>query len=335
MRHAFRIAVIDHSFHAQTKSTEFIFDILAECGEVDRLYCDRWQGGPGVDIAAIRRQGYDAVVFIQQMYHPRELARVADPRKIVLVPMYDAVAGWTAEAWRRYRSFPIVSFSSTLDQIATAGGCRSAYIRYFPDCKRAERRLDSETKSGWHVFFWERQPSISWATVKTLLGDLPIAKLWYKPCPDPGASASTITAEDRARYSIQEVGWLPSRDDYLRLVAQSHIYVAPRPHEGIGMSFLEAMAMGTVVVAPNHATMNEYIVHGRNGVLYDVANPRPAFRECDIRKMMERVEADTVRYRSDWQVGRAAFQAIVLEACARRVPKGLAITKWLGSLVGR
>jgi len=36
------------------------------------------------------------------------------------------------------------------------------------------------------------------------------------------------------------------------------------------MSFLEAMAMGKCVIAPNVGTMNEYIISGINGVLYDI-----------------------------------------------------------------
>jgi glycosyltransferase involved in cell wall biosynthesis len=41
------------------------------------------------------------------------------------------------------------------------------------------------------------------------------------------------------------------------------------------MSFVEAMAQGKFIVAPDHPTMNEYIVHGVNGLLYNPGDPRP------------------------------------------------------------
>jgi glycosyltransferase involved in cell wall biosynthesis len=41
------------------------------------------------------------------------------------------------------------------------------------------------------------------------------------------------------------------------------------------MSFLEAMAMGKCVVAPNNPTMNEYINDGVTGYLYDPDSPEP------------------------------------------------------------
>ena len=52
------------------------------------------------------------------------------------------------------------------------------------------------------------------------------------------------------------------------------------------MSFLEAMAMGRAVIAPNQATMNEYIKDGENGYLYDLGNPEPLMLK-DVRKVQK------------------------------------------------
>jgi hypothetical protein len=41
------------------------------------------------------------------------------------------------------------------------------------------------------------------------------------------------------------------------------------------MSFLEAMALGMVAIAPDGSTMNEYIKSDVNGFLYDPDNPVP------------------------------------------------------------
>jgi glycosyltransferase involved in cell wall biosynthesis len=60
----------------------------------------------------------------------------------------------------------------------------------------------------------------------------------------------------------------------LDLIKEKGIYIAPRELEGIGMSFLEAMAIGKAVIAVNNPTMNEYIEHGKNGYLFDLKNPK-------------------------------------------------------------
>ena len=53
-----------------------------------------------------------------------------------------------------------------------------------------------------------------------------------------------------------------------RAMDAAAFYIAPRVYEGIGMSFLEAMARGRCVVAADHPTMNEYIEHGKTGFLF-------------------------------------------------------------------
>ena len=53
-----------------------------------------------------------------------------------------------------------------------------------------------------------------------------------------------------------------------RAIDAAAFYIAPRVQEGIGMSFLEAMARGRCVVAADHPTMNEYIEHGKTGFLF-------------------------------------------------------------------
>ena len=55
---------------------------------------------------------------------------------------------------------------------------------------------------------------------------------------------------------------------------QCNIFIAPRKFEGVGVSFLEAMARGIVVIAPDNPTMNEYIEHNKNGYLYDWKDPK-------------------------------------------------------------
>jgi glycosyltransferase involved in cell wall biosynthesis len=53
------------------------------------------------------------------------------------------------------------------------------------------------------------------------------------------------------------------------MLKKSNIYIAPRKIEGIGISFLEAMSLGLVVIAYNYGTMNEYIKHNYNGYLFN------------------------------------------------------------------
>jgi glycosyltransferase involved in cell wall biosynthesis len=87
-------------------------------------------------------------------------------------------------------------------------------------------------------------------------------------------ATSLPTAEETTQWNITTSRWFEQPSDYAVLLQRFQIYFAPRRFEGIGMSFLEAMALGMAVVAPNNPTMNEYLVSGHNGFLYDPEHPQ-------------------------------------------------------------
>jgi glycosyltransferase involved in cell wall biosynthesis len=93
----------------------------------------------------------------------------------------------------------------------------------------------------------------------------------YRSAPDPYFKEEALSKEDIEKYKLQIIRdtKFDSQEKYLELLKNSNIYIAPRTIEGIGISFLEAMAIGMVVVAYNTGTMNEYITHNYNGYLFD------------------------------------------------------------------
>jgi hypothetical protein len=304
-----RLALIDHSFHRKTQSTHFFLDCY---------YCERWNGGPAVNLHAVRFADYDLVIFFQQLYSRSEMQCLGDPQRVVLVPMYDAVVGWPTRKWKDYRGYHFISFSTAVHNALLLAGCESLNVRYFSDlpasCVPPAPSLNREVT----VMFWQRLPEISWRVVRTLLSRLPIKRVVYKRCPDPGASCEPIPKEDIRRFNVQEIPWLSSQLEYLRLVAECDIFIAPRRYEGIGMSFLEAMALGKIVVAPDHPTMNEYITHGHNGVLYDLNNPRPCIAASDIDRLAMNVSPSVKRYATEWLRSRVAIKEMICQVAATK-----------------
>jgi glycosyltransferase involved in cell wall biosynthesis len=65
------------------------------------------------------------------------------------------------------------------------------------------------------------------------------------------------------------------------VIKEKAIFIAPRDYEGIGLSFLEAMAMGKAVIAVDNPTMNEYIADGETGYLFDLNN----IKEIDLSNL--------------------------------------------------
>ena len=58
-------------------------------------------------------------------------------------------------------------------------------------------------------------------------------------------------------------------EEYADLLGSCGLFAAPRRKEGIGLSFLDAMARGAFVLGYDSPTMNEYIRHAETGWLFN------------------------------------------------------------------
>jgi hypothetical protein len=267
-----RIAFCGHSHHRTTGSSGFVLELLRERGAVEVLWDDAWRNGAALDLAPVLGGGFDAVVVWQMEDVALRLAG-AGLGNVTFFPMYDGCHARPDAFWRALAPLKVVCFSSTLHEHVQRLGVRSRFARYFPEPDPARRASGEPGLAG---YFWQRQQDVTWATVRALLGDARFERFTLQGAVDPGYGVLVApSAEDAARFSIRRTGWFPSRAEALTELARHNVYFAPRLREGIGMSFLEAMAMGFLVVAPDRPTMNEYIVSGVNGLLYDPANPRP------------------------------------------------------------
>lgn len=151
-----------------------------------------------------------------------------------------------------------ISFSRHLHQRLAGLGLVCHWLQYAPDpCEFSEVSWEG----GSRAYFWERVPTeLDKLAAEKLRMALGVGSLKVRPLCD----LKVQSAED---LPSQPSHWL-DRCDYLQTLAQFNVFIAPRRHEGIGLSFLEAMAMGMCVLAENESTANEYIVSGKNGVLY-------------------------------------------------------------------
>lgn len=266
-----RIAYLGNLFHQRTRSMEFFVELLQERHEVDFYWGLPKNQCREIDLHAIRERGYDGLVCWQVMLPPRELARAVPPRNVIMVPMWDMAHRFTDRAWRKYDGFRFVSFCGALHRRLESLRIRSWRVQYYPqpvpDPPAGEERP--------RVFFWQRRDEITWDLLRILLQGNPTSEVVLHKAVDPHGTYVAPTAKDRSTYSIRETDWFPSQQDYWNQLAGTDVFVAPRIREGIGLSFLEAMAMGKCVVAADAPTMNEYIEHGVTGLLFDPENPQP------------------------------------------------------------
>jgi len=260
------VAFLANSFHlSKTKSANFFIDLLQESfGNVAVIpNKDAW--------LEIPKKTWDLIVVWQHRYPPKELEAFG-AKNIVLVPMYDDTP-LDREFWEQYRAFKVFCFSSTIEKRLIAYGLSAWGSQYFPDSTLWPQ---VDWSHGLRAFFWPRTRKIDWKVVQRLIGDTAFEHIHIHWTPDVhGDVPSPISEAAKRSGSIEVSSWFRDAQDYRTALARSNVFFASRVAEGIGMSFLEAMAMGLCVVAPNAPTMNEYIQNGVNGLLYDPENPKP------------------------------------------------------------
>ena len=267
-----RVAFVGHSHHLRTRSSSFFLERLRAEADVQLFWDRTWLDGGELDLGPILRGGFDAAVVWQVESVAARLARQGLPN-LTFVPMYDGCHAMPDSFWLSLGDTKVVCFSSTLFERLQRLGVRSRHVQYFPDPSPfAPVTWDGRLRG----YFWQRQQDVTWHTLRPLLGAARFERFTLHRAVDPSFGVFVAPAPgEAARHRVRFTDWFADREAHRRDLAAHNVYFAPRLREGIGMSFLEAMAMGMLVVAPDRPTMNEYLVSGVNGLLYDPERPSP------------------------------------------------------------
>lgn len=272
-----RIAYVDHSYHRSTLSTGFLVEILQRHGHaVDRFWDEAWRGGKAVPWLEV--QGYDVVIMFQSYCTPpaRHFRRVHP--NVIYIPMLDQFSLWQGPVdplsgfWEPFQGSKVLNFSTALHVMTKSFGIASHFVRYYQPTSPPVA-----PREGLHGFFWvRRQSQLPWDSIRRLIGSAHFDSMHLHLVGDPGSPPSEMPSdEDIARYRITTSTWFENKADLESVLDRANVFFASRLDEGIGQAFLEAMGRGQCVVAPNHGTMNEYILPGFNGLLYEPDALRP------------------------------------------------------------
>lgn len=278
-----KIVFVAHSYHKKTKSCDFIVDYLKNFFEVELVFDEEWETGKRVDWSVFGEDKYFAVI-IWQMFPQKEDLKKINNSNIVYFPMFDQVVSWHFNQWKLCKNIKMVCFSSTLHKYLQRIGLNSMYVQYFIEPKEFSAGKSDE------VFFWQRHSKININTIKKILKDSDV-KIHIHKAIDPGQKYVPPTLEDEERFGITYSEWFDSKEEMQDFIKSKGVYIAPRYLEGIGMSFLESIAQGKLVIANNKPTMNEYIKNGETGYLCNFKFPHKV-----KLKNVEQIQKNTYEY---------------------------------------
>jgi hypothetical protein len=234
---------------------------------------------------------------------------------VLVFPMND-LSRMTPDAYlASLRKVEWISFSRALHQRLAGLGLFSRYLQYAPD-------PDTFPEVSWghgpRAYFWERLPDdLSVQAAGEILRSLDVENLEVRQTKDP-----LLSSKEQVQSKCRVEGWQP-REEYLRSLEGFNVYVAPRRHEGIGMAFLEAMAMGMCVVAENQPTANEYILSGLNGILYsgdrEKIYPPRRVESAEIARMGKEARETIRQIHEEWLAKKVEIGRCVEAMLQRRI----------------
>jgi hypothetical protein len=245
---------------------ELLVDPLKSFVNVELIAWDGVSGDPLGDWK--QRVRNQPVIFCQRPPAP-ELLEIPDAF-LVWVPMWDNVAlNWSSDEW--WASLPknlrVVAFSDGIEQKAKAAGLPTLRLHYHKDPLEFEA---ISWDNGRTLFHWNRTGLFGPTFLKKLCAVLNITDLYFRGTIDPKITpnAAYELPTKIGRTVVHNVSRFDSQKQYFDVLKRCNIYLAPRALEGVGLTFLEAMASGCAVMGYDAPTMNEYITHGVDGYLF-------------------------------------------------------------------
>lgn len=254
-----KLIFIGRKYHSKTKSDELIISVLSQYYEVILLRREELLDKEIVQqVNTICPQ---AVLFWclppSYSFHLRKFKC----QNIIWAPMWDGFKplSWKKKILFRLYKVKIICFSQVLYQYFQKTALKCQYWQCFLEPKIHPQ----EKREGPYTFFlWQRDPSIGIDQLIQMVGEKEIGKVIYK-------TEIEENLHKEYPFKIEKItDWLP-KEDYQKILKGVDFFIAPRKAEGIGFSFLEPMSQGIPVIAYNNATMNEYVIDGENGFLFD------------------------------------------------------------------
>jgi hypothetical protein len=269
---------IGHSHHSLTQSSGFFKEALKASYQLSELSISP---SDNIEVNLTKLTSLDfgdyaGVVLWQIDYLASFFLARGIP--VIVCPMYDSSSSLEPNHWRAMEQSLIICFSLELQFLLAKAGVDSLYIKYFPGLAANHDSLlaasESADRSPLHVFFWERLPDsdINTDRILGLLSGINVGHLHIHQAADPGRTPNKIDHEFN-NFMISTSTWFNDKSEYLQMLDSTDIFIAPRYAEGIGMSFLEAMAHGCCVIAHDMPTHNEYITNWKDGILVDYKDP--------------------------------------------------------------
>ena len=264
-----KLAIIDSFQHKAKRKLHFLSDLLFSFFDVTYYWEDPASDNLIYMLSDMHRENYDAIILIQPYEKIANYANISCNSIIAIINSY-----FSSNINSKY--FPThmkyISLSKFQHEILKTLGLESEWIQYFPNPYDFNPRKIDYCFRG---FYRYKSPEISPKILTQLMMETKFDNLHVHDSYIMNKKSLSLHMKCFKNTSVTTSKWLTSKSDYISLLSKSNVYFAPNLYDISPNSILEAMSLGMCVVSPDLPSVNEYIVDGENGLLYDAENPAP------------------------------------------------------------
>src|SRR5579862_9009313 len=223
-----KLLVIDHAFHAQTRSSDFFLKLLEPHFDATVDYLNVHPSDIEACVKQVRSHAPDLLVLWQVAFRARALIELGLPT--TWVPMFDQ----SRRRWHQnyleaaQAGVNVLAFCHRVGDFARYWGLPCREVRYYPD---PAGNPDFEANAN-RVLIWYRgfiQPRELWPMLK----GIPDLRVVIKHDVDPTMPGAAREDGELAPFVERVVeGFVPAAE-YTELLGSCGLFVAPRRKEGI------------------------------------------------------------------------------------------------------
>jgi glycosyltransferase involved in cell wall biosynthesis len=206
----------------------------------------------------------DSPLIFCQVLPPKAILEQPNS-KIVWIPMWDHARYLSDQNWAALpKTLRIVAFSNVVTEKSQAAKLPTLRLQYF---KNPVDFPVAQWNQGRVLFYWNRVGLYRHDFLKAFCRALNIDTLLLRDTLDvriPTQGRLNLPTK-LGQTEVRQLHNVNTYSSYISALSPANIYLAPRLYEGVGMTFIEALAKGCAVFSYNAPTANEYIQHGKSG----------------------------------------------------------------------
>jgi len=295
-----KLAFVDYWHHEFTRSGDFLREVLSEKFEIQNFW---WTPKKKIPLEEIEKYDY---IFFFHIIFPYQIMKRIKSKNILWAPMYDGLIFRNKIQekifWKQISDagVKVLKFSKKVDYSIGNENIESFKLKYYVKCeKKMNESKNNQLNKKIKIFFWDRG-QVKLENWINIFNHNDIDEIRYFPLSDPGKKIKEdINKYKDIKFDVINKKFLP-KEEYLKLLDDCDVFIAPRLKEGIGMSIVEAISKGMYIVGFNDATMNEYIENNKIGYLFEKNKLFKIKKEDIINNYDYRIKFATLKY-DEWK----------------------------------